>query len=557
VSAPTPGAPRQRTALLTFAAAVALTAWAPLLVVHGAGLLGIFQQLAADAFYHLAVAERSAEAGFFTLDGVHPVNGFNPLFQSALRVAFQLLDPGPADQAILCFAWGLVFTAIGTGLFALAILHGTGSPSLALLAAVPGFYHWLAPTAHPEVGAQWSFVNGMESPFAILFFGIAAYLLLARRWLEGALRPAQWLALSLLFTLLTLTRLDDALIFVPFAAWAIWTAAARREAWLRLVWLGAIPGVAVGGYLLFNLSYAGSALPLSGVAKAGGPTEGVLRNAYAVVTMFVPFADIRGFDLDVWSREQWRVLQMGLPALAAAAALLAWRPRGDTLPRGERLVLCLLSGYVLLRAGYNFLFVGLWHQGHWYYPLPIMIFNALVAVCVGDVLRRAGVRRPAWAAPAWCALLLLAATAYASGQLAGQRHRENHVLFENASEIERVLEVRCPGCRLLSFDDGILAWSLSIPTMNGLGLMLDREAYDAREEGRLLEVAHARGHRLIATLNYPIAADLDADNAAARLAEYPFLRGEDFEAWRFEWIHRDPESGAVFIAFEPRAGATR
>jgi hypothetical protein len=117
---------------------------------------------------------------------------------------------------------------------------------------------------------------------------------------------------------------------------------------------------------------------------------------------------------------------------------------------------------------------------------------------------------------------------------------------------DRALAERCPGCGLLSIDDGIFAYSSSIPTLNGTGFMLDKEAYHAKQEGRLLQLAYERGHRLLATLNYPFADELDAGNLGDRLAAYPYLRGEDLSSWRFEIAHREPASGAVFIAFERR-----
>ena len=84
-----------------------------------------------------------------------------------------------------------------------------------------------------------------------------------------------------------------------------------------------------------------------------------------------------------------------------------------------------------------------------------------------------------------------------------------------------------------------------------MGLSLDAEAYDAWREGRLLELAHRRGHRLLTTLNYPIAPDLDAANLERRLAGYQPLRNEDLERWRFELLFRDAATGIIFIRFEP------
>ncbi|MCH7709625.1 MAG: hypothetical protein IH884_14145, partial [Myxococcales bacterium] len=104
---------------------------------------------------------------------------------------------------------------------------------------------------------------------------------------------------------------------------------------------------------------------------------------------------------------------------------------------------------------------------------------------------------------------------------------------------------------VLSFDDGIVAFALERPSMNGLGLEIDREAVEARKGGRLLEIAHARGFRLLTSLNYPFADELEAQELRTRLEAWPQLEAEPLEAWSFEIVHRDPASGAWFIRFEP------
>jgi hypothetical protein len=379
-----------RAALLTSCAIFALVCYPPLLSLHYEGLLAVFKYFAADVFYYLAVADRSAHVAFFTLDGTHPVNGFHPAWQWYLTLAFRWATTTAEQQLLLCFASSVLCTAVGTALFGLAVLRVTSSPPLALLASVPGFYYSITPSVRSEYGAQWSFINGMESPLSILVFGSTAYLLLARGWLRGTLRPARILVLSSLLTLATLSRLDDVFLFVPFLAYLTLGETSWRARLVRGAWAATIPLIVIGAYLLWNLAYAAAALPLSGAFKSQGPIGGFLRNAYAVYTMLVPVGDVRAAGPAIWGDEAWRILQMGAPALAALGWLVFRRPSDWRATSGDsdyfRMILALLSAYVVIKAAYNFAFVGLWYQGHWYYALSIMIFNLLLAAFLGEVV---------------------------------------------------------------------------------------------------------------------------------------------------------------------------
>ena len=140
---------------------VALAVAAPPLIALAAdGTLGAFRTLAADAFYYLAVADHSQGAPFHTFDGVHPTNGFHPLWQWLLGAGFAALGPDAAGQVRLSVIASTAATAIGLGLYAAALALRTGRPALALVAAVPGFFYPLVAAMNPHVGAPWSFANG-------------------------------------------------------------------------------------------------------------------------------------------------------------------------------------------------------------------------------------------------------------------------------------------------------------------------------------------------------------------------------------------------------------
>jgi hypothetical protein len=96
-----------------------------------------------------------------------------------------------------------------------------------------------------------------------------------------------------------------------------------------------------------------------------------------------------------------------------------------------------------------------------------------------------------------------------------------------------------------------------VHTLNGLGLAADKGASVAIEEGRLLDLAWTRGHRLLVTVNYPMndQAYDRPDLLRAHLRKNPHFSSEQIDDWNFELAFRSPESNISFIRFEPRRPA--
>jgi hypothetical protein len=550
---------RSATALV-FLATVALVCYAPLRVLSAEGLLGAFRFLSGDAWYYLAIARRSRGAPFFTFDGQTPTNGFHPLWQHLLGWVAGPGEAGAERLVGLAFGLSLAGVALGTGLAAAALLRLTRSPALALLATAPGLYYGLFGWVDLHLLSAWSFANGMESPLSILLFGALVWLLVGRDLWQDRPSQARLLALSALLALLVLARLDDVFLLLPFAAAAAVRARTPGEASRRALAVLALPALALVAYLAHNLAYAGMALPVSGAAKAGGPVAGLLRNGYAVLTTLLPFADARGAPPGVWSGEAWRVLQMLVPAGVGLAYALGRLPRERTPPAdpeaARREVLALLGLYAFLKGAWNFCTVGLWHQGHWYYPLSLLSFDLIAATALADALRRRapaprpGRRGLAAAAAALAALLL--ANAQVDLKRSSAYHLASFRFFERRAELQRALDARCPGCGVVAFDDGITSFSLAAPVLSGVGLALDREGARARARGELLELAWQRGYRVLTSVDYPLGIEPGAGPEAVRrrLESYPNLEGQRLVGFAFELLFADPETRAAFVRFE-------
>lgn len=564
--------------LLVFVAVVAVTAYPPLATLAEQGVLGAFRYLAADSFYYLSVAEHSADLPFFTFDGIHPTNGFHPLWQLVLERSFRWLGLNSPQQIAYVAVMSVALVSLGTGLFALAVLRLTRRPALALLASAPGIYYLLMPGFNPHVGSQWSFANGMETPLSVCFFGILLYALVNREVLTPRSDTRRLLLVSVLLTLLTVSRLDDIFLFAPFLLYVAFSSGDIRQAVRRVAVSSVVPFVALGGYLIYNLTSAGSLLPSSGATKVE-PLWAFARNVYALLTTTAPFADPLGRENPAWSHEAWRMTQMVVPALAAAWWLLTrpmrLGPETHSREGWHNTLVGLLAAYTLLKCGYNFSMVSLWHQGQWYYPLCIMTFNLIAATGCAQLMDARSKRRQAptlgtrlagrWPVfgrlPVASAAALALVVISANGMVDVKRHTDRQSrafdFWTERTSTQSLLESNCPGCGVLAFDDGIVSYSLqNTPTLNGLGLSMDAEARAALREGRLLEMAWRRGHRLFVSVSYEMPAEAYSSRPALRahLQRNRHFTGQNLEEWDFEVAFRSAKTQVSFIRFQPRPG---
>jgi len=551
--------------------AALITAYSPLVVYARQGLRGVFQFFAADGFYYLAVADSSRGIAGYSYDGEFATNGFHPLWGWLWSAVFELFDPSRAQQVEWVFLACVACVAMGAGLFAASIARATGRFSLALLAAVPGLYAIATPAFNPHYGSIWSFVNGMETALSLLLFGVLTRLLVTTReatpWHRALAAPAAALCLAAL----SLSRLDDALLVVAAAIRVGWPALRARdfsacaERCLRVAWL---PALGVLLFLAYSYAYSGMAIPVSGAAKVHGPVPGLLRNGYASLTTFFPLIDPLGRGGVLWGDQAYRIAQMLVPVAIASVWLLRERAGMHTdYSEHIRSMTSLLALYVLLKGSYNFAAVSLWNQGHWYYPLSIATTNWIGALWVASWLPvetdrdrllvsigrlRFGTRA---VVPALVgALVLLLANNYAWIKLETRDHDTYFDFWERSAELEAALEEVCPGCGVVELDDGIVAHTLDRRVLSGTGLALDQAGDTARRRGELLDLAWARGYRLLVTIYYE---RLETDYASADalregLGRMSFLESQKLENWDFDVAHRDPQTGVRFLSFTPR-----
>lgn len=514
-----------------------------------------FRWLAADTFYYLTVSRNIARHGRVAYDGEHASNGFQPLWQlwgallELLREKLSLGQVGPfllvvSGVAALSGAlWLLGVTLLRARRLSLAFL---GLPvGLYAVMAIPFWAvglrgiaaHGLRSWRMPVFGSLWSYANGMESSLVILCFALALYVAVVGRALTSARRAAGFGAC---LGFLTLARLDHGLIaaalLAGFALASVRARAPQRAVQAALPFAGLVVPV-----LALNWHFFGNIVPLSGVAKSTFPHFDA-DNARVLGLLFDGSPTWRpdGADSHWWLPVVCRQLQTILPALLCAAYALSRllrRPAGLL----QTLLAAAACGAVLL-AAYNFCFTNSSDQGFWYYPVSTLLPSLFVLAERWPRLRLP----PVWRVASATALGVLVTSFF----LTWHRHpRYNEdfraVALEAGEKARKFYGPNLP--KVVEIDDGIVSYSLDTPAMSSF-LALDPEGFRAVKQGKLLDLAVARGFDRVASSWYRPNSTKPRDLASWVGAS---LR-QDVSAYRFEKEFATDDGYLVIVRVQPK-----
>ncbi len=521
----------------------------------------VFGYLAADAFYYLTIARNIGDHGSPSYDGVHPTNGYQPLWQWILGPLHGLVDTLGAAQYVLPMLVLLCVAAIAGALVLLgrALTRPDGHLSPLFPLVVPGVCALLSTplfdprhdavvfnqpaTARPVFTTLWSFANGMETGALLLVFAGALLWCVRRPQLVGR-RAA--LGLAGLAMLLTLARLDH--VFFAAAMLAAMMASGPAVSRRRGLLAAGVFAALLALFLLVNKLAFGAGLPISGAAKSTFPQVSGTSSG-ALVRMFTD-------PPRQWVSWAARLVQMLLPALIAALYLpctlrlvrAGWRVKLQLRAGCERIdwLLVWLAPAVIVLALYNFLFVRIIHHGSWYFPVSTLFASLAVITALDRVpaLRRlAGSRR---GLILWLALCQAGVLAYFFRAHHHPRHQEQLASFyyDEAPRVRAFYGDAPP--RLLELDDGIVGYATGFPAMSATGLALDAEAAQAQQTGRLLELALARGFDRFTSLFY-----LDTLEGMAA------GKGPNATKWRFTLEYRAADPRFAIYRFHRRDRAAR
>lgn len=528
---------------------------------------------AADAFYYHTVARHIAEGGALSFDGIHPTNGFHPLWQAALAALYfasMRLPWGELGYLVSVLVVSAVLVAasvwlIGAGLIrkdrplpASFVLVPVGIYPLLLLpywfTAVDffGLVRWSQGTP-PLPGTLWSYMNGMESGAALLAFAGLGYV-----FVKGDRTSPQTAGLvGLLAAGLTLARLDHVFVAAAFPLFYGARALALRDrrAWTAFGWCGVLAAVPVVAYLVANVLYAGTPLPVSGAAKTTFPVPTIENIGNIASVLRAPFDSVSSVS------RAYRSAQLVLPGLVAvwvlAGAVRHRRaspaPGNGRGPDGYTLFLRLAAAGVLSLTAYDFLFVRTFAMGHWYTPVAALFASLAVFVPPARTPERP---KPLIIAAMAALVLVVFTTAH---RRADYHWLYNDFYFVESAGVREFYGADVP--LVVEYDDGIIAFATRFPTLAGLGLMLDVEAARALEAGTLPKLALDRGFDRAASLAYavpshaeqrpggPLGPDMGPERVELMRRRAPEA---DYEA---EYI--SPSGNVVFVRARRPAPAPR
>lgn len=555
----------------------------PLYCLSSQGVRCIFNHLAADAFYYLTIAKNST-TGFYTYDGEVPVNSFHPLWQYLLTGVFQIIGRShEIAQLYAVYLLGVLFTTIGSILAGLSIYNTTRSTLLSIL-IIPGIYSFLMGCASIDRTAYWLFIppwssiNGMETSLSILFGGALLYVGLKptnagradeRDGPDAAyFSDAFLLKLGVLIAMIVMSRLDDVFLLAAFSGSIVFARNTSFRNRIRGLLVLCFPtALVLVPYMVFNYWTTNAILPLSGLGKAGLALSTNFK--WALSTLLPAGIEPAGMFskaqvdryLTMWPLSSWRVFQVVMPMALSAIFLVViftTRAPGKTMGPQALVQVCLLA-YVLLKGAYNIVAVDMFHQGWWYYPLSITVVNVVGLQLLAGPYREFVQPHRFRQIAVWILVGLLMGSLSAKyvffktntrdhRRVQGQSPNEFYRFWKDREQIRNALLAEGRPLKIVEFDDGIVSYSLDIPTANALHAT-DGASYRAKQRGDLLAHLHSRGFNTLASLFYlkPYYGHIQSIEEIESKAQKRF--GDRFKV---RVLYRHEPTGALFIGFEPR-----
>jgi len=240
-----------------------------------------------DVFYYLGVARSLSQGLGATLDGVHPTNGFHPLWMLISFGLVSIFEGGSKMPVHLLFTL-CAFFHVATALFIYGIVVRTGNRWV----AVAALFLWLF-----NYNVIALAMCGLETAlFGLLLIGTIAFYLPRREHLS----VRSGIELGALLGLTALARFDGALLGFAVAADQLFFWMRRKEEAMRLsarvipVSLAAV--LLIMPWLAFSWRVSGAALPNSHralklwIGREAAGDSGILGHWLDMIVRYLPEA---------------------------------------------------------------------------------------------------------------------------------------------------------------------------------------------------------------------------------------------------------------------------
>ncbi len=462
-----------------------------------------------DSFYAFKIAQNIATGNGVSFDGVHPTNGFQPLYVFMI-VPFYALGGsdliGPIYAALILSA---LLTAITAVLLFKIIGRYTSTKIAALMAIVWAF--------SPVVTKQAA--NGLETSLALCMFASVVYFYLSR--IRSVERPPlkHFVWFGVLAGLAVLARIDEAFLVLVIALDYLVVLRSRGAGSGALKNVGAAAGAALAVYspwLVFSgiamgniFQDSGSATRYLSIAYApffglgtpdmmnSGPDInfmwGHVVHSFSVLKLAPPVhAFFRGLEkigvsLDAASTLSIVANVIGLALVAGFIYLVVFRRRSLGGKGFDELQFLLLFSVVMI-AAYSFYVFGVFFFARYYFPL-YFVACIYAGLFLEEVLRRVPVGLvPARAAVAVLLVMYVGAFGYMAYTCACRSHAV-YCFYDMACWVD---ENTSPDDTIGVFQSGAIGYLANRKVIN-LDGKVNNKALDALKNGDLGDYLRKEG----------------------------------------------------------------
>ena len=325
-----------------------------------------------DGFYYHRIAQNLAIGEGSTFDGIHPTNGYHPLWLICLAAVAAVVRDA---TAALLMGFGLQVVLVAA---TAASLYRVARQGLAASAAVAAVLVWLILQC-----GYWPSLSGME--YALQTFLLVQLLLQATRLPDHRdLDIAEGFGLGALLSLAFLARLENSLL----GALILTFMAVRSRGPKR--WRGVL--AASVPLLLTTLVYAGinhrifgSPTPVSGSLKRDWSLDLLAEDpVYLESGWLAAKTAYLNWPLEHWPGTETLLLFLGTVGIAGALAIdrVGFRNH-NLLPRSLRRALLPFVVFAVLQP---ILYIAIYHGGYsfqpWYFSLQGLLGALLVGAAV-------------------------------------------------------------------------------------------------------------------------------------------------------------------------------
>lgn len=290
-----------------------------------------------DAYYYLVTARNYWQSGTYTFDGIHPTNGFQPLWMWICTEVYAIAKDCNVEKQIF------IIKCIESIFF------------------IHLFYRLISRCKHTESSRiQPSFqVLLLLYPYtqALFFIGMETTLTAwAMVHLFFAMEKSAWRSVAFWASVLVLCRLD-ALPFVLFPVFIF-----HLKKWKYFL----LPAATVGGYMAWNMLTTGHFSPISGVLKSSIP---FFNPKWQFWVQPIEYAQQTG----KWYYPLLAPNMLLFAAILLACGIVFWRKSRGVAHADRRMGL--LYGLILCALLGNFLFFQKWEKGieWWYWIMPCVV----------------------------------------------------------------------------------------------------------------------------------------------------------------------------------------